>query len=473
MEADHPAHEEPSHAIVVITQLQTKQAKDLYRSPSEKDLPPPVVSSESKVIEIKSRAVIHALRTVVGYYPDARFTGNTVSIDEPFPLLYHYRDELLDYASDLENRGRQNGGCSEDPNVATDIKSLLGIFEDLYGEAVSDELLRHAQDKPTCTHDMLWMLFKPGTDIYCDLEENKVFNAFVLRSLRFSYDDRRASAYEVSQWSLQENNIYVGTSVSGSYDIVPFAGEREIADLSTFPCRFMSKEKHGTTHEERYQQLIRRGELYYNLLKGPQFASFDGFDCWFPATAYRGRVMVDMHQYCLHNDLLKGLSKDVEMSNVIAPRCVCSGCQITTKKWSQTRIHFAGYSEISPMKRESLTEHQRFVCSHALYAYVLKNRSWSGLQTSRTIGERLTRLAEALQVEGFTLPSPFRANLIDTLVMPQNTRSMLRSLCLKFTSKSTWSADFIEGKGEGNIVLLHGPPGVGKTYTAGMSLIRP
>ena len=30
----------------------------------------------------------------------------------------------------------------------------------------------------------------------------------------------------------------------------------------------------------------------------------------------------------------------------------------------------------------------------------------------------------------------------------------------------SWSADFIRSKGEGQIFLLHGPPGVGKTYTA-------
>lgn len=31
----------------------------------------------------------------------------------------------------------------------------------------------------------------------------------------------------------------------------------------------------------------------------------------------------------------------------------------------------------------------------------------------------------------------------------------------------TWSADFVQGKGEGLTILLHGKPGVGKTYTAG------
>ena len=30
-----------------------------------------------------------------------------------------------------------------------------------------------------------------------------------------------------------------------------------------------------------------------------------------------------------------------------------------------------------------------------------------------------------------------------------------------------WNADFIQGKGQGQIILLHGKPGVGKTCTAG------
>lgn len=33
--------------------------------------------------------------------------------------------------------------------------------------------------------------------------------------------------------------------------------------------------------------------------------------------------------------------------------------------------------------------------------------------------------------------------------------------------ETKWSADFVQGKGEGLTFLLHGKPGVGKTYTAG------
>lgn len=32
-----------------------------------------------------------------------------------------------------------------------------------------------------------------------------------------------------------------------------------------------------------------------------------------------------------------------------------------------------------------------------------------------------------------------------------------------------WTVDFVAGKGEGKVFLLHGKPGVGKTYTADIS----
>jgi hypothetical protein len=374
--AEHTVITEPGYAIVVTTQYHTKQAKDAYRPQDEKGLPPPVVSTGSTLIEIKSRAVIHALRTVVGYYPGARFTGDTVSISEPFPLLYHYREELQAYRDDFADHADQDQDCREDPNVAADIKILLDLFEEMCGQNVRDELSRYALAKPTCTHDMLWMLYKPGTDVYWDLEENKVYNAYVLRTVEFTYTDKRASTYELGSWNMAEDNMYVGASQPRESLVSPFAGEKEIGDLRIFPCRFMTKDKHGTTHDERRAHLVNRGEMYYNLLKGPQFASFDGFDCFWPATAYRGRVMVDMHQYTLKEDV-ESLADDVEMSNVIAPRCTCTQCEAASKKWSKSRIQFAGYSKINPYKTAALTEHQRFINPRAVYAFVLKYRSWS------------------------------------------------------------------------------------------------
>ncbi|PLN86914.1 P-loop containing nucleoside triphosphate hydrolase protein [Aspergillus taichungensis] len=53
----------------------------------------------------------------------------------------------------------------------------------------------------------------------------------------------------------------------------------------------------------------------------------------------------------------------------------------------------------------------------------------------------------------------------DADINPENLR-IIKSLAERqINSKIPWSADFIKKKGEGVVVLLHGPPGVGKTYT--------
>lgn len=69
---------------------------------------------------------------------------------------------------------------------------------------------------------------------------------------------------------------------------------------------------------------------------------------------------------------------------------------------------------------------------------------------------------------------------------------MLQNLCRMFVQKKAsafvdprpvdrlidpvitpWAADFVENKGKGLIFLLHGRPGVGKTYTAEVNSPKP
>ena len=57
---------------------------------------------------------------------------------------------------------------------------------------------------------------------------------------------------------------------------------------------------------------------------------------------------------------------------------------------------------------------------------------------------------------------------IDRLVMPPGNKELIKAIARTYTDKSQlFKADFIYGKGEGQIILLHGPPGTGKTLTAG------
>ena len=61
---------------------------------------------------------------------------------------------------------------------------------------------------------------------------------------------------------------------------------------------------------------------------------------------------------------------------------------------------------------------------------------------------------------------------IDNLVMDRVNKDLIKAVAKIFTDadqSSRFSADYIQGKGEGQIILLHGSPGTGKTLTAGQS----
>jgi flagellar biosynthesis GTPase FlhF len=74
----------------------------------------------------------------------------------------------------------------------------------------------------------------------------------------------------------------------------------------------------------------------------------------------------------------------------------------------------------------------------------------------------------------------FDNRMIDHLVMDPARLRTLKALAKSFARlnvneermiEGQWSADFVRGKGNGLIFLLHGKPGVGKTCTAGKQRI--
>lgn len=87
---------------------------------------------------------------------------------------------------------------------------------------------------------------------------------------------------------------------------------------------------------------------------------------------------------------------------------------------------------------------------------------------------------ERLNVECCSDPRiDFKA--IDMLVLPEERKTMIKALVFRYTDPRTvdgtvpapWTADFIEDKGEGQIFLLHGSPGVGKTYVSKQYTLSP
>ncbi|KAI6913477.1 hypothetical protein KC318_g2294 [Hortaea werneckii] len=95
-----------------------------------------------------------------------------------------------------------------------------------------------------------------------------------------------------------------------------------------------------------------------------------------------------------------------------------------------------------------ITEHQRLLIWPQAPAFALSTKKWMTVSLGHVSRiERSDDSIKNLQLD------PSAAQIIKALSMQQD------------QSGDSWGADFIEGKGAGQVILLHGPPGVGKTYT--------
>ena len=64
----------------------------------------------------------------------------------------------------------------------------------------------------------------------------------------------------------------------------------------------------------------------------------------------------------------------------------------------------------------------------------------------------------------------WKDNIYDMLQMEVEQKEMVRGIIESHHASSSSFDDFIPGKGRGLVFLLHGPPGCGKTLTAGMCI---
>ncbi|KAF2735043.1 P-loop containing nucleoside triphosphate hydrolase protein [Polyplosphaeria fusca] len=430
-----------------------------------------------KYIQINSAAVVNALRAVVEYCPGQNLIGEGITITEPYTILVHHEKELRAYRENFAPGKKEEEFDEPEPcEVEEDTYEHLGLVLDFVQQTLKDSLekekARHAREKPVTTYDMLWTLFRPGIDVYFDTQSCGILDPYVVRSVDWEINNGSPIRYTIGLWNLYHNAIYVGPRTYTAV-VLPFDGEKEIADLDIFPCEYLREDKHKETPEAMRNRLEERGRMFYRLTS-KQCMWYDGLTTTFPRQRFTGLVMVDMESFLLslHSDRIHPdgklppprLSDDVgERSIGGIPTCFCKRCVKLNSVKKKSR--FADYARINPMTTKELTPHQYFLCDRSVHGFIMKVRMW-----------------HRLDVSNFSDPD-YDIKLVDELVLDPPTRTLIKSLSSKYTRKQEltpppanshaivdttdqWSADFVQGKGEGLIFLLHGKPGVGKTYTS-------
>ena len=96
-----------------------------------------------------------------------------------------------------------------------------------------------------------------------------------------------------------------------------------------------------------------------------------------------------------------------------------------------------------------LCDENLLICHYKIPAFELAKKRWG-----------LFEVSELRPVE-------YNKDAFASLVLPTDTKKTLSALVRLQEGDSAQFDDLVVGKGKGLIILLHGPPGVGKTFTAG------
>lgn len=191
----------------------------------------------------------------------------------PYPELYHHIDELQRYKTDASSlRARHsleyNKTCDEH------IDLLLAYLYSQPGIPIKETRSRWESKTPTTTFAAIWLLLKPGTDVYVR-EEDESLNAYVLGSVFGGVDrDEKKNTinnYTITVWNLVNGGRKIYRR-GRDIQIEIFDNEREITALPVFPVRFVDETDNGALRKK----LVGRGQKYFEYSKHPCFLQYTG-----------------------------------------------------------------------------------------------------------------------------------------------------------------------------------------------------
>ncbi|KAG8525529.1 uncharacterized protein KY384_009173 [Bacidia gigantensis] len=461
--------------LELITDVYTS-AKSSEKEASVADAPLIVNDWSRTYLKINSPAIIRALQSEVDYYPNQDFSGESIQIYEPFTVLVHFEKELASYRERFSpGQVEPESLCDREKSAYEDIEALQSFLGERIGDSVEKERQRH--ERGFASFEMLWLLLKPGATVYYD--KGGSLDAFVIHGVSGGIVNGQSTPYVIDMWYLDYDGESIGRRIHRVVQNV-FGGERDITNLKVFPCE-PAKSENANNYLQRLEE---RGKKFCELTSR-QCRSYDGLTSTFPRNSVKGLVMVDSEEWNLRagsdeRPVVGGLSDGVPTGIY---QCSCTVCLKLKSTAARRKISpFAEYDGITPEKNKVLTSHQYILCSGSITVYELRSLEWR--KCGRLVGDRILILLSQLYltinkldrvyVAGIDKPQ-FDRGMIDTLVVREDRRQLVMALAERNTQKADldgksqdqrWTADRIEGKGKGTVVLLHGKPGVGKTYTA-------
>ncbi|KAJ5691559.1 P-loop containing nucleoside triphosphate hydrolase protein, partial [Penicillium malachiteum] len=417
---------------------------------------------------IQSQFLKDFLAKVMKGYPGLTFTLARVEFKSPFKPFIHRWDSLCQERDNIP-----------DPTIKSHVDLLYGILKEELSDLISEisDLLKSA----VMTHELLWALFEPEKVIYSviddrqrafvflygDFDPNPIKRDFLITT-RYIDSDGKTFGYRSQQLCIKP---YEGTSAIMDLPVFPLANHKNQKKISTdLILRGKLWQSHKGYHYKCYEGLAKgySVELQRNIkfkidsrvaIDGEAFNTFNpDREITFSKTSSQPPVSGNLQDYQFNLMLLEQENKRRLKRNINSANIYPSNLdQTSAPNLDGGLVPHAGLSSDPTDETEgeisssTLSDTQLIISTPVLRGFSLRDKMWLEFY--------IDGLKEIL----------WNSNAFDTLVLPHGQQNLKR-LILGFSraqsnSRDTFD-DVIKGKGRGIIMLLRGPPGVGKTLTA-------
>jgi hypothetical protein len=117
---------------------------------------------------------------------------------------------------------------------------------------------------------------------------------------------------------------------------------------------------------------------------------------------------------------------------------------------------------------EKLNDDFYLLCSPLVRGYALDERRWgTNVTRGSSHSQQSLIIIVTLHIDQVSAPK-IDPDPFSNLVLEDEIKDTIEALVCNYAQRDSttgsWSKDFVRDKGEGRIFLLHGSPGVGKTY---------
>ncbi|ETN39300.1 uncharacterized protein HMPREF1541_05523 [Cyphellophora europaea CBS 101466] len=380
---------------------------------------------------IQSPHLKRALSTVFEGYPGVSCDLTRLIFDAPFKPFVHRWSRLMAYMEKPDN----------EPVMREHLQLLHSVLIAQLGETIKalEDYVQHG----IVTFQHLWCVFAPSSVIVAPSSFRQT------EALEVRYGDyvktQCGLVFSISTRYIDFDGENFGWDAR-SVTISKFEGTREISSLRVVPIQFLPQA------EVVRESLVQRGQTFESLA-GRQYKSYSDSaielvedrrtgDEKEKIIHVNGRIVVDADSWNTHSP-----HESVEISPI--PRVEAATNDIESDADSFDHVS-ASASETDEGKKsfQKLTDYQRLLATSLVRGYSLKLKKWLKFKLDA--------------VEDIKWSS----NAFENLVLPAQHKELVLALAQTQVGGGNAFDDVIAGKGRGMILLLTGPPGVGKTLTA-------